>query len=150
MTQPSFAPVPAEGRVRPTVPTTPSVRGQRPKPGLRRTPEAPTGVGLGTQAPGEGFALTLAEREIHELGCESEHDAHDVATAVGLLAAKRASLAGRGPTRLDVQAVLAVLGLGAGPLSKSACAKFRGLSHDYFAQRRFVDSVADASLLPTF
>jgi hypothetical protein len=114
---------------------------------MHRSPVVETGTGVGNQAPGEGFALTLAEREVHERGCVNHHDAHDLATALALLAAKRASLVGRGPARSDVVAAWTVLGLPQGAVSHQQCAPFRGLAHDYFAQRRFADAVSADTLL---
>jgi len=66
-----------------------------PKPGLLRSVPAAGQAGRGTQAPGEGFALTIAERECAKLNFEHEHDRRDVILGVGLVAAKRASLIGR-------------------------------------------------------
>jgi hypothetical protein len=64
---------------------------------------------------------------------------------VALVAAKRASLAGRGPTVYDVRAVLALFGL-EGDVSLSSCQPFAGLGHSYVAQRRFVDNVSEEVL----
>ena len=89
---------------------------RKPKAGLLRALPAAGQKGRGTQAPGEGFALTIAARECAKLTFEHEHDRHDVALGVGLVAAKRASLIGRGP-QLDqrgVHHVIAVLLLGFG------------------------------------
>jgi hypothetical protein len=73
-------------------------------------------------------------------------DRHDVQTAVALVAAKRASLAGRAPTIYDVRAVIELLGL----TSESATnfSVVAGLSHSYAAQRRFVDAVSTLQLFP--
>ena len=73
---------------------------------------APTrGAGFGTPAPGEGYALTIAERECEKLTFEHPHDEHDVTVGVGIVAAKRASLIGRGPTLGDVHVALDYFGL---------------------------------------
>ncbi len=47
--------------------------------------------------------MTIAARECAKLTFEHEHDRHDVALGVGLVAAKRASLIGRGPQLGDVR-----------------------------------------------
>ena len=95
MTQPTFSPVSRSGEVRPTVATSTPEIGRPPKAGLLR--RAPTTAGSGTNAPGEGFALTLAERECSDLHVDGV-DHHDLVVGIALVAAKRASLAGRGPT----------------------------------------------------
>jgi hypothetical protein len=80
--------------------------GRRQKPGLERSAIRPEGRGFGTPAPGEGYALTIAHRECAKLTFEHPHDAEDVTVGVSIVAAKRASLIGRGPTLGDVQVAL--------------------------------------------
>ena len=143
MTQPTFSPVTRSGEVRPTVATAAPEIGRPQKAGLLR--HVPSISGAGTQAPGEGFAMTLAERECAELHVEGV-DHHDLVVGIGLVAAKRASLAGRGPTVYDVRAALEHFGL-RNPDS-AAVAAFAGLAHSYVAQRRFVDSVSEEQLFP--
>jgi hypothetical protein len=113
-----------------------------PKPGLLRAVPAAGQAGRGTQAPGEGFALTIAARECAKLEFEHEHDRHDVALGVGLVAAKRASLIGRGPQLGDVKVAMAWFGLRGAPIiDDQLSAPFRGLAHSYVLQRRLVDAV---------
>ena len=117
--------------------------GRTPKAGLLR--HAPSITGAGTQAPGEGFAMTLAQREcedIHVVGVSH----HDLVVGIGLVAAKRASLAGRGPTVYDVRAALHLFGLGRNGVANTSA--FAGLAHSYVAQRRFVDGVTEDQLFP--
>ena len=117
-----------------------------PKAGLQRS--ASSGIGQGSQAPGEGFALTIAEREVAKLDFEHEHDRPDVAVGVGLVAAKRASLVGRGPQLSDVRVALALYGLDHATMVGPVLAgPFSGLAHSYVAQRRFVDAVANELLV---
>jgi hypothetical protein len=150
VTQPTFSPVPASGTVRATVPTGTPEFSRPAKPGLLRGPHAVTGSGQGTQAPGEGFALTIADRECSKLVFEHAHDCHDVAVGVGLIAAKRASLVGRGPQLSDVHEAMDLFGLrDADVVGLTLTAPFSGLGHSYVAQRRFVDSVDASSLLAT-
>jgi hypothetical protein len=119
-----------------------------PKAGLLRAMPAAGQVGRGTQAPGEGFALTIAARECAKLTFEREHDRHDVALGVGLVAAKRASLINRGPQLGDVRVAMALFGLrDAVVVDHSLSAPFRGLAHSYVLQRRFVDAVDGDELL---
>jgi hypothetical protein len=131
------------GEVRPTRATATPALGRAGKPGLlRRTPRE---VLTGTNAPNEGYALTLAEREcagVHVVGA----DHHDVVIGVALVAAKRASRWGRGPTLHDVRSVMELLGVRDGV---TALVSFAGLAHSYVAQRRFVDAVNEEDLSPT-
>ena len=148
MTQPTFSPVPASGTVRATVPTGTPQFSRPAKPGLLRGPHAVVGAGQGTQAPGEGFALTIAERECSKLTFEHDHDRHDVALGVGLVAAKRASLIGRGPQLSEVRAAMDLFGLrDVDVVGHRLTAPFQGLGHSYVAQRRFVDGVDASALL---
>jgi len=97
-----------------------------PKPGLLRSVPAAGQAGRGTQAPGEGFALTIAERECAKLNFEHEHDRRDVILGVGLVAAKRASLIGRGPQLGDVKVAMDLFGLrGAPSIDHQLSAPFR-------------------------
>jgi hypothetical protein len=119
-----------------------------PKPGLLRALPATGQAGRGTQAPGEGFALTIAARECAKVPFEHEHDRHDVALGVGLVAAKRASLIGRGPQLGDVKVAMDLFGLrGVASITDQLSAPFRGLSHSYVAQRQFVDAVDGDALV---
>jgi hypothetical protein len=121
--------------------------GRLQKPGLQRSVHPPVGAGFGTPAPGEGYALTIAERECEKLTFEHPQDEHDVIIGVGLVAAKRASLIGRGPTLGDVHVALDYFGLRqASPIPRALTAQFSGLAHSYVAQRRFVDAVPGESL----
>jgi hypothetical protein len=118
------------------------------KPGLQRSAIVTTGQGLGTQAPGEGFALSIAQREVAKLNFEHEHDRHDVEIGIGLVAAKRASLVGRGPQLGDVQVAMALFALRDGSIVDHHLAgPFVGVAHSYAAQRRFVDAVSNEDLL---
>jgi hypothetical protein len=131
------------GEVRPTVATAAPEIGRAKKAGLLR--HVPSIAGAGTQAPGEGFSMTLAERECADLHVEGV-DHHDLVVGIGLVAAKRASLAGRGPTVYDVRAAFDHFGLR--DPDPEVVAVFAGLAHSYVAQRRFVDSVTEEQLFP--
>ena len=121
-----------------------------PKPGLLRSVPAAGQAGRGTQAPGEGFALTIAERECAKLNFEHEHARRDVILGVGLVAAKRASLIGRGPQLGDVKVAMDLFGLrGAPSIDHQLSAPFRGLAHSYVLQREFVDAVDGTTLVAT-
>jgi hypothetical protein len=148
VSQPAFAPVPATGEVRAVMATAAPEVGRAPKAGLLRPTRLEDSPLLGTPAPDAGFALGLAHRVVGRRELEREADRHDVELAVALVAAKRASLVGRGPMVGDVDAALAALGLaGDGPIDAAASARFAGLAHSYVTQRELVDSVDAASLL---
>jgi hypothetical protein len=123
---------------------------RKPKAGLLRALPAAGQAGRGTQAPGEGFALTIAARECAKLKFEHEHDRSDVTLGVALVAAKRASLIGRGPQLSDVKAALNMFGLlDVALVDQELSHPFRGLAHSYVLQRRFVDAVDGDELVAT-
>ena len=119
-----------------------------PKAGLQHRLGRGSEAGRGTPAPGAGYALTLTQRALAPLKFAHDHDRSDVATGVALVAVKRASLVGRGPTLEDVLVALELFNLrGAAILDRSLTRPFAGLAHSYVAQRRFVDSVRSEQLL---
>ncbi len=118
------------------------------KVGLQRSAQLATGSGLGTQAPGEGFAMSIAHRQVAKLDFEHDHDRHDVEVGLGLVAAKRASLVGRGPQLSDVLVAMKLFGLEPERrVEHHDVTAFAGLAHSYVAQRRFVDAVSKEDLL---
>ncbi len=128
--------------------TTPAPEvGRAPKKGLLRPSRLPAGQGQGSPAPDAGYALGVAQREVDRLAFAHEHDRHDVELGVALVAAKRASLIGRGPTLGDVRVAMDHFGLrDADVVTETLAAPFRGLAHSYVAQRALVDSVDPAAL----
>jgi hypothetical protein len=148
VTQPTFAPVPLAGEVRATISTAPAELARTPKAGLQRSPAPPSGPGFGTPAPGEGYALTIAHHVLSTFSFENEHDRDDVELAIGLVAAKRASLVGRGPIPGDVHVALHHFGIEGTVVTHAQCGVFSGVAHSYVAQRRFVDAVAAGELVP--
>lgn len=125
---------------------TPEV-GRLKKPGLEHSSRGISGAGRGTPAPGEGYALTIASRECRKLNFAHVHDLDDVIVGVASVAAKRASLVGRGPTLGDVRVAMDLFGLrSTSPVSRDTTRPFRGLAHSYPAQRRFADAVTAAQL----
>ncbi len=117
------------------------------KPGLERSSRGEGGMGRGTPAPGEGFALTIASRECQKLNFAHAHDLDDVTIGVASVAAKRASLVGRGPTLGDVRVAMDLFDLRTtSPVSRDTTQPFRGLARSYAAQRRFVDAITSAQL----
>ena len=130
--------------------TTPTPELARPqKAGLQRSAYPPTGESFGSPAPGGGFALTIAHREITKLDFEHEHDRADVELGIALVASKRASLVGRGPILDDVHVAMGLFGLGStSMIDHHLAAPFAGLAHSYVLQRQLVDGVAKEKLVP--
>jgi hypothetical protein len=142
-----FVPISTSGEVRPTTPTPTPETGRPVKAGTVRSALAASGEGRGTPAPGAGYALTIAHRAVADLAFAHEHDRHDVELGVALVAAKRASQVGRGPTLGDVRVVLELFGLASAPVVDHRLAKpFAGLAHSYAIQRAFVDAVTSEQL----
>ena len=78
------------------------------RPGEFTGSGVPWGGAFGTPGPDAGFALKLAAgRDL--ILAENEHRA-DANTAVAAVAAARASLARRGPTKVDLDAAIVILG----------------------------------------
>jgi hypothetical protein len=128
--------------------STPEI-GRKPKAGLQHSLRPVPGAGHGTPAPGEGFALTIAQRECNKLSFHHSHDRADVELGVALVAAKRASIVGRGPILADVHVAMDLFGLRSTPvLEREHTSAFAGLAHSYAAQRRFVDAVTSEQLVP--
>ena len=148
MAQPSFSPVPAAGEVRLTSETSIPEIGRPKKAGMQGHASLGTDKGQGTPAPSEGYALTIAKNECAKLHFENHDDAHDVECGVALIAAKRASLIGRGPTLGDVHAALDLFELRSGSvITRAQALVFVGLGHSYVKQRAFVDSVSQSQLV---
>jgi len=142
VSQPSFLPVSKAGQVRPTFPMGPAEIGRTKKAGLLGAPGEARGLGHGTPAPGEGYALTLARRLCEKLSFENEHDRANVECAIALITAKRASLINRGPMLEDANVARGYLGLDDDVVSHESARAYAGLAHSYVAQRRFADGVS--------
>jgi len=148
VTQPTFTPVPTSGEVRPTTPTPAPEFSRTKKAGLLRSPSQVRGTGHGTPAPGEGYAFTISEHEVAKLPFAHEHDRHDVAVGIALVAAKRASHVGRGPIKADVTAALQAFGLRSGePVTHEFA--FESMRRDdlYLADEAFLSGTA-AEVVP--
>ena len=149
MTQPTFVPVSSSGAVRASMTTKTPEIGRAKKAGLLGAPGSATGAGHGTTGPDAGFALTLAARAVHGLVLSNGESTHDLEVGVAALASKRAALAGRGPSKSDVEVVLDLFGLRLADVEDVVAdrrRRFSGLAHSYFHQRAFVDAVPEAAL----
>ena len=148
MALPTFSPVTQVGQVRPTMETDTSEFSRPPKPGLLRGLPLAGKPRRGTQAPGEGFALTIAHRECAKRTFEREHDRGDVTLGVALVAAKRASIVGRGPELGDVHVAMDLFGLrDVAVIDHVMATPFSGIAHSYVLQRALVDAVNESELV---
>jgi hypothetical protein len=152
VTQPTFSPTSDVAQVRASRATSTPELARPKKAGLLGAPAADRRRGQGTPGPDGGYALTLVEHLMHDFVLLPSESHHDVMVGVAALAAKRAGLMGRGPTRTDVEVAADLFGFRhaatPGVLGDRA-ARFSGLGHSYFRTRAFVDSVDAAVLLQT-
>lgn len=115
----------------------------------------PRGVALGNQGPNQGFALTLARRELANARLADHEHGSDVVEGVAGLATRRASLFGRAPTIHDVKLAFEVYGLYDDPgpeLAEWRRQAFAGLSHGpahYLHARALADAVPEDLLRGT-
>jgi hypothetical protein len=150
MSQPSFAPILVQDRVRPAE----HLHAPRPwlgqRPGDRRgRPRLPRHQ-RGVPGPDQGYALLLAERVLEgRLSLEPEEDHHDVLAALAELAGARAARFGRAPVAADLEWAAALLGYrGAAPAELVAWRRrmVQGAGHEDRRRRRLVDAVLPATL----
>jgi hypothetical protein len=147
--QPTFVPVPDADRVRPSIPAPVPIKARTGRPGELRSPVAPSGRGVGTTGPDQGYALSLAHRLAPRLRLTDGEDRHDVALGVALLGSRRAALNGRAPSIYDLEVAAGLFGFltdAPADLVAHRSQPFRGLAHSYDAQRALIDSVPETSL----
>ncbi len=112
----------------------------------------PSGGDFGFQGPDQGFALTVARALRGELRLAEGEKLADVEYGAVLLATRRASLFGRGPTVHDLRIGYCIFGfLDAEPDSDLVALRdkvFEGLgnSHHYFERREMLALVSDDTL----
>jgi hypothetical protein len=143
VTQPTFVPVADSAAVRPTVRTAVPEVGRTKKAGLLGAPTVSGGASQGAPGPDGGYALRLAEEILSEAHVDDVGH-HDLVTGVAMLAAKRAALAGRGPSKGDVEVACDLFQLRThadDDVAADRRRRFSGIGHSYFEQRRFVDDV---------
>ena len=135
--------------MRPSSPTPSAEIGRPQKPGLLGAPHEHGGAGRGTPGPDGGFALSLAARLVHRLELAPNESVHDIEIGIALLAAKRAGLVGRAPSRSDVEVALDLFrfrGRADDAVASDRRRRFKGVAHSYETQRAFVDGVSDDAL----
>jgi hypothetical protein len=146
MSQPAYAPIPADDVVRPAyrLPTPRDWRADR--VGEIKLPEHPTGPELGVPGPDQGYALLVAEELFSDrLELSPGITKKDALHGCSAVACARAARLGRAPIGKDVELALVLFGfLGGAPsdLVEWRGPLFQGVSHDYQCQRKIVDSVA--------
>ncbi|HEX3539430.1 MAG TPA: hypothetical protein VHT75_03215, partial [Acidimicrobiales bacterium] len=143
MTQPTYAPIAEEDRVRPAyrLRTPPDWRANRVSE--LRLPGQPIGPELGVPGPDQGYAMLVAE----ELFADRVKLAPGITTKDALhgcaaVASARAGRFGRAPVAKDVELALVLFGfLGDPPQDLVAWRNplFQAAAHDYHSQRRIVD-----------
>jgi hypothetical protein len=149
VTQPTFVPIAEADQVRPARHLHVPGAWTSSRPGELVGPTMRKGANIGTPGTDSGFALRLAHRFEDQLQLGEGESAHDVLLGVGLVAAKRAALFGRGPSIYDVRLALNLWGfLDDAPADMRATrrAAFSSISHDYVAQRALVDAVPEETL----
>ena len=149
MTQPEYVPIASAARVRPAERLPPARPWRAQRPGDLKGPVHPSGPGLGTPGPDQGYALKLAHQFAGRLQpAEGEHLDDAVAGCLGV-ALRRAALFGRAPVVWDLELAFTLWGyLGGAPpeLVEERVRLFKGVAHDYWAQRAIADRVPDGTL----
>lgn len=155
MTQPKFAPITEQERVRegyqlgapaPWVPHRPGE--SRPVPAER------TGAGLGIPGPDQGYALELAKRFHDKLALEPGERSEDVLAGAVAIALRRAAIFGRAPVAADIELPLVLFKYLVGEQGTWPAADliawrrehFVGAAHDYWRRRALADSVPGTTL----
>ena len=157
MTQPTFAPIPAEDEVRPGYrpgparPWVPSRPGELvlAGPGAEASAGGARLAGRGVPGPDQGYALRLAERIEGRLVLVSGERTDDVLAGAVALALRRAALFGRAPVVADLEVALGLFGfLAPAPagLVEARRAVFGGLGHDEWRRRALANGVDEAAL----
>jgi hypothetical protein len=110
----------------------------------------PSGRGLGSPGPDQGYALKLANMFHGKLRLSGEHE-HDVMAGCLAVAMKRAALFGRAPVVHDLDVAFSVFGfLGDAPPAADLVARrtvlFEAAGHHYDVQREIADLVPESTL----
>jgi hypothetical protein len=149
MTQPSFVPIAEADQVRPARQLHVPGAWSPSRPAEIRVPVRPSGPGMGTPGPDQGFALRLGHRFADRLRLAGDESAEDATVGCALLAARRAALFGRAPSVHDLAVAFSLWGfLGDAPADLVAARRraFQSVAHHYDVQRALVDQVPEASL----
>lgn len=150
MTQPRFAPITEDARVRPAYSLPTPLDWRQTRVAELKYPEHPTGRELGVPGPDQGYALLLAEELFADrLQLSPGVTVKDALHGCAAVACARAGRFGRAPVAKDVEFALVLFGfLGDPPrdLVEWRTPRFQAAAHDYLSQRRIVDSVKGETL----
>jgi hypothetical protein len=149
MTQPNFVPIAEADQVRPARSLAVPAPWMATRPAELRVPTRPISASLGTPGPDQGFALRLARRFEDQLRRGPGENAEDIIEGAALIASRRAGLFGRAPSVYDVRLALELFGFlvdAPADLVAERTTRFRGVAHDYVAQRALVDGIPEPVL----
>ncbi len=150
MTQPSYAPIGEEDRVRPAYLLQTPLDWRADRVAEIRAPEHPYGPELGVPGPDQGYALLVAEELYAErVKLSPGISVKDALHGCCAVACARAGRFGRAPVGKDVELALVLFGfLGEPPadLLEWRSPLFQGTAHDYHLQRKIADSVPEETL----
>ena len=144
MTQPSYVPIVATDRVRPSDRLPAPGRWEADRPADLVSQEPPEGRSFGATGPDLGYGLKLAKRFEPVLVLGDGESAADAVAGCFACGAKRASVFHRGPVIYDMEWAFTLWGfLTECPADLAALRRqlFRGAAHHYSEQRVIVDSV---------
>ena len=149
MTQPDYVPLQSTDRIRPSERLTIS-EGWRPdRPADLVDLKPAVGPRFGVNGPDMGYGLKLAKRFEERLQLGVGESAHDAVAGCFGCGTRRAASFGRAPVIYDMEWAYSLWGyLGGAPddLVEWRVPLFRGVSHDYWDQRKIVDAVEESSL----
>jgi hypothetical protein len=149
VTQPDYVPAATTDRVRPSDRLSTPEPWRQDRPAELTSLQAPSSARFGWTGPDLGYGLKLANRFEHRLELADGESAHDAVAGCFVCGGRRAASFGRAPAIYDMEWAYTLWGyLGGGPadLVAARVPLFRGAAHDYWDQRRIVDSVADGTL----
>lgn len=150
MTQPTYAPIGEEDRVRPAYSLQTPLDWRANRVAEIHLPEHARGPELGVPGPDQGYALLLAEELYADrIQLSPGISTKDVILGCCAVACARAGHFGRAPVAKDVELALVLFGfLGDPPagLVEWRTPLCQGAAHDYYMQRRMVDSVPEETL----
>lgn len=152
MPQPEYVPIASSDRVRPSerLPVPHAWLASRPADLVG--PGQPTGPGLGTPGPDQGYALKLARQFDDRLVLTDGIGRDDVVSGCLGVALRRAALFGRAPVIYDIELAYTLFGfLGGAPddLVAERASLFESASHHYWDERAISGRVPDSTLLMT-
>jgi hypothetical protein len=152
VTQPDYVPLATADRLRPIerLPVAQPWRAER--PGDEANPSVPTGPRFGRTGPDLGYGLGLARRLVPRLQLTGDESPQDAMWGCFATGARRASLHGRAPVIYDMEHAATLwgfLGDAPGELVDYRVPLFKGVAHDYWAQRAIADRVTEEALRMT-